>query len=78
MPWKATCPMDERLRFIAEYLEQEWSMTVLCRRYGISRKTGYKLLARYEESGPTGLQDRARAPHTHPNAVGEEVVTAPL
>lgn len=78
MPWKATCPMDERLRFIAEYLEQEWSMTVLCRRYGISRKTGYKLLARYEESGPAGLQDRARAPHTHPNAVGEEVVTALL
>lgn len=78
MPWKATCAMDERMRFIGEYLKREWSMAVLCRRYEISRKTGYKLLARYAERGPGGLEDCSRAPHHHPNAVAEEVAAAIL
>ncbi len=46
-------------------------MAELCRRFGISRKTGYKLLRRYETEGPTALQDRSRARHTHANAVPE-------
>ena len=44
----------------------------ICRRYGVSRKTGYKIAGRYELEGPAGLADRSRAPHDHPNAVGEE------
>lgn len=78
MPWKASGPMNERMRFIAEALTQEWSITVLCKRYGISRKTGYKLLACYETEGPAGLADRGHAPHRHPNAVEDEVVNAVL
>ena len=38
--------MDERLRFIARLLDVE-KMAVLCREFGVSRKTGYKILTRY-------------------------------
>jgi len=69
MPWKETCPMDERLKFIADCLKDEWSLSDLCQYYGISRKSGYKWLARYQAEGPSGLHDRSRAPNHHPNAV---------
>ena len=49
MPWKETCPMDERMKFIGLYLQHEWSRAELCREFGISRKTGYKLVRRYIE-----------------------------
>ena len=51
--------MDERLRFVARLLEGE-KMAVLCREFGISRKTGYKLYRRYRDSGLEGLTDRSR------------------
>ena len=73
MPWKETCTMDQRMKFLFHYLEHEWPMAALCREFGISRKTGYKLISRYIESGLDGLHDRSRAPHHHPNAVADEV-----
>lgn len=72
MPWKETSAMDERMKFIAEYLREESTITDLCRGYGISRPTAYKWIERYEEEGPGGLEDRSRAPHDHPNAVCRE------
>jgi putative transposase len=54
--------MDERLRFVARLLEGE-KMAVLCREFDISRKTGYKLLARYKDCGVEGLTDRSRRPY---------------
>jgi transposase InsO family protein len=74
MPWKATRVMDERLRFVAAVREQKETMAELCRRFGISRKTGYKLLHRYESEGAGALEDRSRARHTHANAVPEAMV----
>ena len=47
MPWKDVRPMDEKVLFIADYLRQVSSFSELCGRYGISRKTGYKWVARY-------------------------------
>ena len=47
MPWKETHVMDERLKFIAQYLDAKWRMTELCRAFGISRRTGYKIVRRY-------------------------------
>ena len=44
MPWKECSVMDERLRFVAKLLEGE-AMTDVCREFGISRKTGYKIFA---------------------------------
>ena len=66
MPWKACKPMDERLKFIARLLDGE-KMAGLCRQFGISRKTGYKILRRYNDSGLEALTDRSRRPYRHAN-----------
>ncbi len=78
MPWMETRVSDERMKFIVEYECEEASMAELCRRYGISRKTGYKWLARWQAEGPGGLSDRSRAPHHHPNRVPAGQVAAIL
>ena len=38
--------MDQRVAFIADWLRDEWTMMELAERYGISRKTAYKWVAR--------------------------------
>jgi transposase len=55
MPWKECSAVEERLRFIARRLEGE-SMTDLCREFGISRKTGYKIFDRYKDHGLQALR----------------------
>jgi transposase InsO family protein len=62
MPWKECSVMDERLQFVARRLAGE-AMSELCREFGISRKTGYKIFERYQECGVQGLTDRSRRPH---------------
>ncbi len=69
MGWKETCAVDERMRFVMAIGEEEASFAVLCRRFGVSRKTGYKWLSRYEAEGVPGLVDRSRAPAHHPQEV---------
>ena len=54
MPWKASSVMEERLRFVARLLDGE-PMTEMCREFGISRKTGYKIVDRYQEHGLAAL-----------------------
>src|SRR5204863_8379955 len=61
MPWKECSVMDERLQFVARRLAGE-AMAELCREFGISRKTGYKIFDRYQECGIQGLTDRSRRP----------------
>ena len=61
MPWRESTVMEERLRFVARRLEGE-PMTALCREFGISRKTGHKLFARYKTCGLEALGDRPRRP----------------
>lgn len=70
--------MDQRIGFVVACREGEESVAVLCRHFGISRKTGHKWLARYRAEGAAGLEDRPRTPHTHPYAVGEDVALAVL
>lgn len=74
MPWLELCAVDQRLRFVAERLSGEASMAELCDVYGISRKTGYKWLSRYEAEGPAGLADRSHAPLRHGRATAPELV----
>jgi putative transposase len=74
MPWRESCAMDERLRFIADWLGGEMSKTELCEMYGVSRQTGYKWLARYETQGPAGLVDRSRAPLMHGLSTAADLV----
>lgn len=66
MPWRETTVMEERFRFVTRRLEGE-SMTALCREFGISRKTGHKIFARYKEHGLEALRDRPRQPRRNVN-----------
>jgi transposase InsO family protein len=77
MPWNECNRMDERLRFVARLLDGE-KMAAVCREFGISRKTGYKIFNRYKEFGLRGLEDRARSPYRHPNKLPFQVETAIL
>ena len=65
MPWKECSVMDEGLQFVARRIAGE-SMAELCREFGISRKTGYKIFDRYQECGIEGLTDRSRRPYRMP------------
>ena len=78
MPWKESSPMDQRTLFVADYLRELFSMTELCERFGISRKTGYKWLARYQAEGPSGLLDRSRRPKSCPHQTPVRIVEAVL
>jgi putative transposase len=78
MPWTETRVADERTRFVVDCETEDGSMAEVCRRYGISRKTGYKWLARWLCEGPGGLVNRSRAPRCHPNLVSAEQVQAIL
>jgi transposase len=64
--------MDERLRFVARLLEGE-KMSPLCREFGISRVTGYKIFNRYKDCGLHGLNDRSRAPYRQANRLPYQV-----
>jgi putative transposase len=77
VPWKETCPMDQRIRFIAAVAEAEESRSEsfasVCRRFGVSRRVGYKWIERYEAGGVDGLKDKTRAPHRCPHRTPDEV-----
>jgi transposase InsO family protein len=75
MPWKESSVMDERLRFVARLLEGE-QMSHVCREFGISRKTGYKIFGRYKEHGLEALSDRSRRPVRYANQLPQPVEAA--
>ena len=63
MSWKETGAVEQRLEFVLEYAEMpEGGFSALCRKYGISRKTGYKWVWRYDPDRPDSLRDRSRVP----------------
>ena len=72
MPWQESSVMEERLRFVARLLENE-RMSDLCREFGISRKTGYKIFNRYKEHGLAALDDRSRRPVRYANQLPFQV-----
>ena len=72
MPWKECSVMDERLRFVAQLLDGE-PMTEVCRAFGISRKTGYKIFDRYKEHGLEALNDRSRRPVRYANQLPQQI-----
>lgn len=74
MTWKDTCPMNEKVKFISAYLSNDFSFSKLCERFGISRKTGYKWVERYNAEGVEGLKDRSRANHEPHNATSNDIV----
>ena len=80
MPWKETCVMDLKMQLIADWLRGQHSVSDLAIGYGISRKTVYKWIGRYEEVGAAGLQERSRAPlhcpHTVTGDMAQRIVMA--
>src|ERR1700758_5119785 len=74
MPWKASSVMEERLRFVARLLDGE-AMTDVCREFGISRKTGYKIFDRYKEHGLEALSDRSKRPIRYANQLPAQIET---
>jgi transposase len=75
MPWKEHSVMDERMRFVIR-LEDGESIASLCREFGISRETGYKIFERYEECGLEGLSGRTRRPFRYANQLPEQIEAA--
>lgn len=73
-----TNPTKQRQAFYRDYVSGQWSMSELCRRYQVSRPTGYKWIERLEHDGPEGVKDRSRAPDRHPNRTPAHIEQALL
>lgn len=76
MPWSTETPMEQRMKLIEAWKARVFSDVELFEHFGVSRKTGYKWIGRYEEEGVEGLRDRSRAPHRCPHRISEEVEDA--
>ncbi|WP_127600982.1 IS481 family transposase [Nitratireductor alexandrii] len=72
MPWRESSVMEERLRFVARLLDGE-GMSDVCRQFGISRKTGYKIWDRYRQEGLEALCDRSRRPVRYANQLPDQI-----
>src|SRR4030042_6933092 len=66
MPWKEITAVTQRREFVNLATGEDVNVRCLCRRFGISAKTGYKWLNRYVEGGVFALKDRSRCPHRSP------------
>jgi putative transposase len=73
MAWRVSGVLEKRKEFVTDYESGDWTMSQLCRLYGISRVTGYAVLRRWREGGEAGLGDRSRAPLRHPNQTPAEI-----
>ena len=74
MGLEGTCAVEERMRFVISVEKRQESFAAICRRFAVSRKTGYKWLGRYQEAGIEGLSDRPRAPHHSAHAIASDVL----
>jgi transposase InsO family protein len=74
MPWKELRPMDQKIGLISDWKKEGYGKTELSKKYGISRKTVYKWINRYEQNSIEGLKEKSRVPHNSPNATPEEKV----
>jgi hypothetical protein len=76
MGWKGVTVMDQRVRFISEYLDGYYPVNELCDQFSISRKTGYKWIHRYEKQGAKGFEDRSHRPHYCPHETDTDIIDA--
>jgi putative transposase len=74
MAWRTSTVETERARFVIEAELSELSHAELCRRFNISRVTGYKWLERYQEEGIDGLRNRSHRPHSCPHSTSPATV----
>ncbi len=76
MSWKGVTIMDQRVRFISEYLNNYFAVSELCNQFEISRKTGYKWIGRYKQFGPEGLKDKSSKPTSCPHKTDLKIINA--
>lgn len=76
MPWPSVTMKHARVEFVRRAQERDVNVTELCREYGVSRKTGYKWIARAEQYGLSGLQERSRRPRRSPERLDESTICA--
>lgn len=74
MPWQGVSPVDLRMRFVTEYLSEQFSVTELADSYGISRKTAHYWINHYRREGPGRLAGASRRPHAMPRATPDAIV----
>jgi transposase InsO family protein len=75
MPWKEITMTALRREFV-NLVMMGGNISELCRRFSISRKTGYKWLDRYTRGGENGLLSRSRRPDRSPRKVTSEIEAA--
>ena len=74
MPWKETDVRSERIAFVARALSAGSNVSALCREFGISRKTGYKWLRRFDQVGRlSALEEHSRRPQHSPHQTSEAI-----
>ena len=78
MPWRDVSVMDERLEFVRLHGLGDLGVAEVCRRFGISRDTGYRLVARWRAEGVAGLADRSRRPLVSPRRTAAALEQAVL
>lgn len=76
MPWKEVRPLDQRIELIQSHATGLFSVVELSEQLGISRKTAYKWIHRYETSGLPGLTEMSRAPHSCPHQTPSHIERA--
>ena len=67
MSWKENTTMSQRQEFVELALKENANIRALCREFGITPRTGYKWIKRYQEQGDVGLYDRSRRPKNSPH-----------
>jgi transposase InsO family protein len=73
MPWKESSSMSLREEFVRLAMRDGANVSELCRRFGISRKSGYKWINRFDPNDAVSLMDRSRTPKSSPWRTGDEV-----
>ena len=73
VPWRESSPVSERKDFVRACTDRRRKIADICREFGISEKTGYKMLGRFRKFGDKGLEDRSHAVLVHPFRISSEV-----
>lgn len=76
MSWQTSSVMQEKLKFIRAWQSGAYTMTELCKRFSVSRTTGYKLVNRFKEEGSMFLEERSKRPHAIPHKTSKEIEAA--
>ena len=74
MPWKGVTVSEQRRRFVEDFKLSYYTVTELADRFGVSRKTAYKWIRRYEQHGERGFHELSRRPHHSPRQTDPEIV----